>query len=259
MGLIEGQVAILAGGGNEVAQGVARRFAREGAKVVIVDRDEATAREAARRVPGAEAHAADMTEPATAAALAQAVADRHGRIDILVNATHPALKWARLDDKPAAEFTAAFDEVVLSAVNGMKAVRPFMARAGGGRIVNLGSIYGPSANEGVSDAVTMDGALAALTRAAGVEWAKDGVLVNFLQPGLPDIAVFADYRAGRPDSVSALLENTPLQRLADPVEDIGGAALFLVCDEACFIVGHKLFADGGQHLTAAVFEPGAAR
>jgi len=64
-------------------------------------------------------------------------------------------------------------------------VKPHMLKAGGGRIVNLGSIYGASAQEGVTDAITTDGALAALTRSIGVEWAKDQILVNFLQPGLP--------------------------------------------------------------------------
>lgn len=259
MDLIEGQVAIVTGAGSELAQGIARRFAREGAKVVLVDRDAAVARKAAGHIAGAEARQADLTDPAAAYALAEAVVGSHGRIDILVNGGHAALKWERLADKQPGDFTAAFDAVVLSAVNAMQAVQPAMAKAGGGRIVNLGSIYGPSANEGVTDAVTMDGALAALTRAAGVEWAKDGILVNFLQPGLPDIKAFAEYRAKRPQSVADLIANMPMPRLADPVEDIGGAAMFLVSDEARFIVGHKVFADGGQHLVAAVFEPGAER
>jgi 3-oxoacyl-[acyl-carrier protein] reductase len=105
----------------------------------------------------------------------------------------------------------------------------------------------------------MDGALAALTRAAGVEWACDGILVNFLQPAVPDIAMFKAYRADRGAIVDHLIANMPMPRLADPVEDIGGAVMFLVSDEACFLVGHKVFADGGQHLVAAAFEPGASR
>ena len=261
MGLIEGQVAIVTGAGNELTQGIARRFAREGAKVVLVDRDQATADAAAKAVPGAEARAADLSDPAAAAALAKDVAAAHGRIDILLNGHHAALKWDRLADKAdaAGDFRAAFDMVVLGAVNAMRAVHPVMKAAGGGRIVNLGSIYGPTANEGVTDAVTMDGALTMLSRSAGVEWAKDGILVNFLQAAVPDIAAFTDYRAKRAKSVETLLNNTAMPRLADPVEDVGGAAMFLVSDEACFIVGHRVLADGGQHLTAAIFEPGAAR
>lgn len=260
MGLIEGQVAIVTGVANELTLGIARRFAREGANVILVDRDEAAAREAARAIPGAEARAVDVADSAAAQALAQAVADTHGRIDILLNGNHAALKWDRLADRDAAhDFTAAFHDVVLCALNMMQAVRPHMQAAGGGRIVNLGSIYGATANEGVTDAVTMDFALTGLSRSAGVEWAKDGILVNFLQAAMPDIAVFADYRAGKGKSVETLIANTAMPRLADPVEDVGGAAMFLVSDEACFIVGHKVLADGGQHLTAAVFEPGAER
>lgn len=260
MGLIEGQVAIVTGAANELTQGIARRFAREGAKVVLVDTDRAAADEAARAIPGAEARAADLADPAAAEALARSVADAHGRIDILLNGRHAALKWDRLADKAAAaDFTAAFNDVVLSALNAMRAVYPVMKAAGGGRIVNLGSIYGASANEGVTDAVTMDGALTMLTRSAGVEWARDGVLVNYLQAAVPDIKVFADYRAGRSRSVDTLIANNAMPRLADPVEDVGGAAMFLVSDEGGFLVGHRVLADGGQHLTAAIFEPGAER
>lgn len=259
MGLIAGQVAIVTGAANPLTQGIARRFAREGATVVLVDRDAAAASEAASAIEGAEAHAADLADHAAAKALVETVAAKHGRIDILFNGAHAAMKWDRLADKRPADFTEAFDAVLLSAVHAMQAVYPHMKRAGGGRIVNLGSLYGASANEGVTDAVAMDGALAALTRAGGVEWAKDGILVNFLQGALADVPTLAAYRAERGGRVEALLENTAMGRLADPVEDIGGAAMFLVSDEACFIVGHKVYADGGQHLTAAVFEPGAER
>jgi 3-oxoacyl-[acyl-carrier protein] reductase len=156
-------------------------------------------------------------------------------------------------------FATAYRATVQPAVAMMRAVRPHMIAGGAGRIVNVGSIYGPTANEGVTDAVTMDGALAALSRAAGVEWACDGILVNYLQPAVPDIAAFAEYRRARGAIVDHLIANMPMPRLADPIEDIGGAAMFLVSDEACFIVGHRVYADGGQHLVAAAFEPGAAR
>lgn len=260
MGLIEGQVAIVTGAANELTQGIARRFVREGARVILVDTDHDAVQAAARAMPGTEARSADLADPAEADALAQAVVAAHGRIDILLNGAHVALKWDRLADKQAADdFTVAFNDVVLSALNMMRGVYPHMKAAGGGRIVNLGSIYGPTANEGVTDAVTMDFALTGLSRSAGVEWGKDGILVNFLQAGVSDIAAFAGYRATKAKSVETLLANMAMPRLADPVEDVGGAAMFLVSDEACFILGHRVLADGGQHLTAAVFEPGAER
>jgi NAD(P)-dependent dehydrogenase (short-subunit alcohol dehydrogenase family) len=263
MGQIEGQVAIVTGAASEVAQGIARRFAREGALVVLVDRDAAAATRAAAAILAeggrAEAYSTDMAAEDAAASLAKAVAGAHGGINILVNGVHAALAWAPFAEKQESDFADAFSDVVLSAVAMMRAVRPHMQRCGGGRIVNVGSIYGPTANEGVTDAVTIDGALAALTRSVGIEWARDNILVNYLQPAVPDIAVFRKYHAERGRVIDHLLHNIPMQRLADPVEDIGGAAMFLASDEACFVVGHKVFADGGQHMTAAVFEPGAAR
>lgn len=263
MGQIEGQVAIVTGAANELARAIAQRLAREGATIVLVDADAASAEAAADAIVAkggrAEAWGGGMGDEQWLVSIADAVAKAHGRIDILINAGHPALAWTRLADKPASDFTSAYERVILPAVIAMRAVRPHMAKQGGGRIVNLGSVYGPTANEGVVDAATMDGALAALTRAAGVEWACDGILVNFLQPAVPDIAMFKDYRADRGAIVDHLIANMPMPRLADPVEDIGGAVMFLVSDEACFIVGHKVFADGGQHLVAAAFEPGASR
>ncbi|MEJ0045295.1 MAG: SDR family NAD(P)-dependent oxidoreductase [Rhodospirillales bacterium] len=98
-----------------------------------------------------------------AAEIAQAVAHAHGGIDILVNAAHAALAWMPLADKKEADFAAAFHDVVMPTVAAMRAARPHMLRRGGGRIVNVGSIYGATANEGITDAITMDGALASLT------------------------------------------------------------------------------------------------
>ncbi|MDB5671642.1 MAG: hypothetical protein JWO25_2601 [Alphaproteobacteria bacterium] len=263
MGLLSAKVAIVTGAANEIAQGIALRFCREGAIVIVVDPDSAQAEALASRigVAGGEARAygADLGQPGEAERLAGDIVTFQGGIDILVNASHPPLRWDRLDHDPLHRFRSAFEATVAPAVAAMAAVRPHMVRRGGGRIINVGSVYGASANEGVADAVTMDGALAALSRAAGVEWARDNVLINFLQGAVPDTAMFAAYRAEKGVIVDHLIEIMPMRRLAVPIEDIGGAALLLASDEGCFLVGQKVYADGGQHLVAAVFEPGATR
>lgn len=260
---IEGKVAIVTGGGGGVGEGIATRFGREGAHVVVVDSDGAAAEKVAGAIRAAggnaTAVAGDVAQDGVAAKIADDAAKAQGGIDILVNAQFPVTGWTRLEDKDAADFVTTMTGTVVAAARAMKAVFPHMKARGAGRIVNVGSMYGPTANEAVTDAIAADGALANLSRAAGVEWARYDILVNYLQAAMPDIPAFQKYHKEKGGIIDHLIANTPMKRLADPVEDIGGAAMFLVSDEACFIVGHKVYADGGQHLTAAVFEPGASR
>lgn len=260
---IEGQVAIVAGGGGGVGEGIALRMGREGATVIVVDANGAGAEKVAAAVRAAGGKASAVRGDMAAAGVARKIADdaatAHGGIDILVNAQFPTTAWSRLEDKDITDFNTTLTATVVAAASAMKAVFPHLKSRGAGRIVNVGSMYGPTANEAVSDAIAADGALANLSRAVGVEWARHNILVNYLQGAMPDIPAFQEYRSEKGGIIDHLISNTPMQRLADPVEDIGGAAMFLVSDEACFIVGHKVYADGGQHLTAAVFEPGASR
>ena len=124
-------------------------------------------------------------------------------------------------------------------------------------MVNVGSIYGTTAYAHLSDRVTADWALQGLTRAVGVEWAQHNVLVNYIQPGALDMPELHRFRSGREQAIDHRIAGLALQKLGDPVEHFGGALMFLLSDEACYIVGHPVYADGGQHLVAPVFEPGA--
>lgn len=261
MGQIEGQLAIVSGGGGGLGEGIAKRFAREGATVLVVDPDVAEAARVTAEIAATGGIATpicgDMAVPGLADRIAADAIRVHGRIDILVNAQWPIQSLTALDAKPAKDFADMLTGTTVAAVRAMQAVFPHMKAAAGGRIVNVGSPYGATAHEGISDAVTADGALMALTRSAGFEWGQHNILVNFLQSGAADIPAFHAWRRQRPDDrIDRLLAAKPMPRLADPVEDVGGAAMLLVSDEGCFIVGHRIMADGGQHLSAAVFEPG---
>lgn len=262
MGDLDGQVAIVTGGGADLGEAIAKRFGREGATVLVVDRDATAAERTAEAICRAGRRAVAMCVDCSHEGAAQRIADEamqsYGRIDILVNAQWPATTWSRFERKNPADFTDLFTLTVGASMRAMQAVYPHM-KGCGGRIINVGSIYGRTANEAVSDAVTIDFALAGLSRAAGVEWARDSITVNFLQAAVPNVPAFRDYRRDRRELVDSLVENLPIPRRAHAIEDIGGAALFLASEDARFIVGHTIFADGGQHLTAAAFEPGATR
>lgn len=253
MGLIEGQVAVIAGA-NALSRGIATKFAREGASVVLIDRDADALRFAAGEAE-IRVMEADLRDAVVAIDTLNAVAASAGNIAILVNAHQPATPWADVEAKSAADFSTAFGDVVLTALNSMQAVFPHMRKQGGGRIINLGSMYGAAAHRGIVDAVVSDGALAALTRGAGLEWARHQINVNFLQTAVPDIPEFNAFREQHSGKIEELVEILAMGRMADPIEDVGGAALFLASDEGRFIVGHKVFADGGQHIGPPVFEP----
>lgn len=263
MNQLMGQVAIVFGGGSEIARGIAVRFGRERANVAVVDRDEKAGAATVKAIEGEGAAAkfirGDAAVKDDAAQAVAAAVQAYGRVDILVNAVETRMPAGPLESKSEDDFNKLLGGDVLAALRGMQAVFPYMKKQGAGRIINVGSIYGANAYVHVVDTATRDAALQGLTRGAASEWAKYNVLVNYLAPGIPDIAEFRAYRETRRSMVDHLIANTPLQRLMDPVEDIGGAAMYLVSDEGCYIVGHPIYADGGQHLVAAVMEPGFER
>lgn len=227
-GQLEGKVVFVTGGDCTLSRAAAERAAREGAQVLPIE--------------------------ATSSAV-QAAAKRYGRLDALVNLLPDPLHWQPFAEKPEEHFVAVF-AALRAVTNVMRAAYPYLKDTRG-RVVNVGSLYGASAFAHISDRITADYALQGLSRAVGVEWAKDGILVNYLGPGALDVPEFHAWRKSHPQAIDKRIRGLALQRLGDPVEDFGGALLFLLCDESCFIVGHSVLADGGQHLVAPVFEPGA--
>ena len=232
MGLLDERIAIITGAEGSIARGIATRFELEGATVFSIPPSESV----------------DLAKEI------DAIVAKAGGLDILVNAGQAKTMPARVNDKAVADFEATLAVGTIAAVRAMKAAYPHMIKRGGGRVINVGAAYGAMATYAVADAVASDGALAGLTRAIGAEWAADNITVNYLQSGPVDGPEFAAYRASGADGVDYRIANLAIPRLADPVEDVGRAAVFLVSDEGCFIVGHKVFADGGQHLVAPVQE-----
>jgi 3-oxoacyl-[acyl-carrier protein] reductase len=246
-----------------IGRGIAVRFAREGARLALIDRDPAKGAAVVREIVAAGGTArfieADVAVPGTAQRAVDAAAEGYGRLDILVNSNWNQAPWLPLLEKPEEEFQTSMNTGFFGTLRAMRAAVPHMRKLGGGRIINVASPYGHTTYQNVSDAVSTDWSLQGLTRAAGVEWGCYNILTNLLAPGLVDIPEFQEYRAQNPAMVDALLQQMPLRRLGDPVEDIGGAALLLASDEGCYIIGHPIFADGGQHMNPATFKPRAGQ
>ena len=260
-GRLEGRIAVIVGAGQSPGEGVgngratALRFGQEGATVLCVDRDLASAEETAAlvRQEGAEAAAfqADVTKEATlAAALADAKA-RWGRIDILHNNVGVSLAGG---DAPLADITEeAFDRV--SAINlrgtimACKHVVPIMREQQSGAIINISSISAVCDYPYVAYKATKAG-MVAFTRQLALENARYGVRANVILPGLMDTPMAVDTRvrvSGRPraEIVAERGKLVPLRRRMGTGWDVANAALFLASDEAGFITGVELAVDGG--------------
>jgi NAD(P)-dependent dehydrogenase (short-subunit alcohol dehydrogenase family) len=136
----------------------------------------------------------------------------------------------------------------------MLAVLPAMRARGGGRIINIGSIYGDNVSEYIGDYNAATAAVHGLTRTAAMEWGRHNILVNVLMPTV-DSAAFRDYCARHADDIAQPLTLIPLGRFGDAERDIGGAALFLVGPHGSYITGQVVHADGGYHMAGPVYVP----
>jgi meso-butanediol dehydrogenase/(S,S)-butanediol dehydrogenase/diacetyl reductase len=256
---IEGKTALVTGSGTGIGRAMALLFAAEGAHVVVCGDREPSLVEtvAAIRAAGgsAESHVCDVTDEAGVERLLNGVAERHGRLDILVNnafrmsvAPIASMTTAAWKDS----FTVALDAVFYAT----RAAMPIMIGQGGGAILNISSTAGHAALHSLAGYSSAKAALESFTRVAAIEGAPGGVRVNALAPGCiatpGTLAAFPTESARR-----AMFRLIPLGRFGEP-EEMAKAALFLVSDDASFVTGVCLVADGGQRasLGAPAIEEG---
>jgi 3-oxoacyl-[acyl-carrier protein] reductase len=245
---LPGKVAIVTGAGSGFGEGMARRFASEGARVALVD----VRIDQARRVADAIGPAAMAieTDVSSSAAVAQAVVqtmERFGTPDIVVNnagITHRNRPILEVDE---ATFDRIFAVNVKSIFNMVQAVVPVMRDNGGGVILNVGSTAGMRPRPGLTWYNASKGAVNLVSKSLAVELAPWKIRVNALCPVMGVTGMLADFMGveDTPGNRARFLATIPLGRLSQP-EDIAAAALFLVSDEAAFITGVELPVDGGR-------------
>lgn len=250
MARLSGKVALVTGAASGIGAAAARRLARDGAAVLLTDRDLA-GEEMAARIVAEGGRAAfrlhDVTShPDWAAAVEHAV-QAFGRLDILVNnAGISGGNHALMDHSLDAwrEILAVnLDGVFL----GLRHAGPRMAAVGGGSVINISSILGKVGLGGAAAYCASKGGVTMLTKAAALEWAPLGIRVNSVHPGFIDTPLVTNALAGRDDGNEmrvALMAAHPLGRFGRPAE-IGDAIAFLASDEASFITGAELMVDGG--------------
>jgi meso-butanediol dehydrogenase/(S,S)-butanediol dehydrogenase/diacetyl reductase len=250
--LLDGKIALVTGGGTGIGAAVARRFAAEGATAVIcgrrADRLERVAREIRAAGGVADAVPADLADEPAARGFVRAAAERHGRIDVLVN------NAVQIVVRPLAEMSS--EEWRKSLGVGLDAVfftlneaLGIMLRQGSGSIVNVSSLAAHMSDPGLGGYSAAKAGLEALSRAAALEGAPRGVRVNVLCLGMH--ASESGEEAYRDPALRRAMEQRiALGRFGRP-EEAAAAALFLASDEASFVTGVTLIHDGGQSASLA--------
>ncbi|MGG5822475.1 glucose 1-dehydrogenase [Falsiroseomonas sp. HW251] len=245
---LAGKSALVTGAASGFGAGIARRFAREGAKVTLMDLNETGARDVAASI-GAAAVAVrgDVTSRAdTEAAVARAVA-HGGRLDIVVNNAGWTHRNKPLMEVTEEEFDRVYAINVKSLFHMTRTVVPSMRGQGGGSIINIGSTAGIRPRPGLSWYNSTKGAVNLLSKSLAVELAPDRIRVNCVAPVMGATGLLEAFMGlpDTPENRARFIATVPLGRLSE-ADDIANACLYLASDEAEFITGVVLPVDGGR-------------
>ncbi|MAN55282.1 MAG: glucose 1-dehydrogenase [Paracoccus sp. (in: a-proteobacteria)] len=242
---LQDKVAIVTGGGSGFGAGIARKFAAEGAQVVVADINEAAAREIAARI-GGRAIRADVADAGSVGAMVAEVIDAYGRIDVMVNNAGVTHLPTPMEEVSEADFDRVLAINCKSIYLIARKIVPLMKQAGRGAIVNVASTAGVSPRPKLNWYNASKGWLITATRAMAVELAPFGIRVNALNPVAGETPLLKSFMGeDTPEMRAKFLSTIPLGRFSTP-EDLGNAACFLASDEASMITGVAMEVDGGR-------------
>lgn len=257
-GFLVGRAALITGGADGIGRGIAARFSRAGAAVLLTDFDEekGLSTTAALKSEGAsiEFLRCDVTDKPQVTDAVAACVERFGSIDILVNNAYSGSGLARIEDKTDPVFDYALKICLYAAKWSMEAALPYMRERGWGRVVNIASLNGVNAHMGSAEYNVGKEALRSYTRTAAREWARHGICANIICPAAVS-AAYRSFAAAQPEMAAATASANPMGRMGDPEQDIGGVALFLASEDARYVTGNTLFADGGAHINGVAWVP----
>jgi NAD(P)-dependent dehydrogenase (short-subunit alcohol dehydrogenase family) len=251
MPLLKNHIAAITGAGSGIGRAIAEGYAREGARIVILDADPEGAKETQRLITAtggtAEIFTLDVTDREAAHSIADVVAAKVGPVSILVN-NAGINRRNPITGEDAAVFKDWDDIISINVMGVFNVTHAFLPqlRKTQGRIVNIGSIQSFVHVRTPNSAAytTSKHGVLGFTKAMAAELGKFGVRCNAIGPGLIETPLNAQTRASNPDLVRIFLEHTPLGRAGKP-EDIVGPAIFLASDMSQYVTGTIVMADGG--------------
>lgn len=242
---LDGKTAIVTGAGSGFGAGIARRFAAEGAKVMVVDLN-AEAAEAVAAEIGGIAQVTDVASGDSVKDMAQAALTAWGRIDILVNNAGITHLPKPLETVTEEEFDRVLAVNAKSVYLTAREIVPHMKDAGAGAIVNIASTAGVSPRPNLNWYNASKGWMITATKAMAVELAPFGIRVNAVNPVAGETPLLKSFMGeDTPEIRAKFISTIPIGRFSTP-EDIANAALYLCSDEASMVTGVAMEVDGGR-------------
>ncbi|MEM8787805.1 MAG: glucose 1-dehydrogenase [Pseudomonadota bacterium] len=242
---LKDKTAIVTGGGSGFGAGIVRKFAAEGASVMVADIDGDAAR-AVAEAAGGIAQTVDVADAASVEAMAAAARERWGRVDILVNNAGVTHLPAPMEDVSEADFDRVLAVNIKAIYLAARIFVPMMKAAGAGAILNMASTAGVSPRPRLNWYNASKGWVITATKAMAVELAPHGVRVNALNPVAGETPLLKSFMGeDTPQMRAKFVATIPLGRFSTP-EDLGNAACYLCSDEASMITGVAMEVDGGR-------------
>ena len=256
MGRLDGKVAVITGAGSGMGQAAAILFAKEGAKVVVADIVEKAGEETVKLVKEAGGEATfvkvDITEAADVKKMVDTAVKTYGKLNVICNNAGMQGDVVRTADLSEENYDKLMALNLRAVWLGMKYAIPEMIKAGGGSIVSTASVSGSMvAMKGAPHYGASKAGVVGLTRVAAMEYVTQNIRVNCVCPGPTMTPLSKEALKADPGAFKQLAAGVPMGRFAEPVE-IAQAMLFLASDEASFVTGIALVADGGLTATCVV-------
>jgi NAD(P)-dependent dehydrogenase (short-subunit alcohol dehydrogenase family) len=252
---LQDKVVLVTGGARGVGLGIARRLVREGAQLILADRDASEGEKTAASL-GREFGRPVRFIPANVGyedqviRMVGAVDDGFGKLDVLVNNAQGFNGIAPVTEKTTGEFDYSLRTGFYASFWAMRSAVPLMRRAGGGSIINLTSLDGECGEPLLADYDVAKEAIRALSKVAARELGQYQIRVNSIAPMAETLPMTRSDKQW-PGFRDRLINACPLGRIGDPEDDIGGVALFLASDDSRYVTGMTIFADGGLFLCPA--------
>jgi NAD(P)-dependent dehydrogenase (short-subunit alcohol dehydrogenase family) len=244
----EGKVVVVTGAGAGIGRATAQAFAEQGARLLVADIDAKAAEETVLRIGQSEDRASfarcDVTREADAEMLVKTAVERYGRLDCAVNNAGIEGEQALTADCSTENWERVLSVNLTGVFLGMKHQIPQMLAQGGGAIVNVASTMAVVAHQSVPAYIASKHGVLGLTRATSLGYLREGIRVNAVCPGNTKTRMLEDFEVNDPAGYQALLDATPIGRLAEPTE-IAEAILWLCSGASSYCGGLALLVDGG--------------